>query len=177
MDDHRPRYGEYASPEEQRRLAGLAPVDAEPPVPHTTATLEAPAAPVPHAAPAARPAAGDRIVTIALLAYGLVNVVMTAIAYLDLPTVLSRSMEILGIDGDFSNFAQGRLWGGIAAVVLVVGYALTTLISLRRLRAAKRSWWVPLVGAAATMLVVSVCLVVPMIGDPAFTAYLQSGGQ
>lgn len=167
----RPQYGEYATPEEQRRLAGLPPLDAatvaeEPVVPA--------AAPAP--APTARRGHADRIITIALLAYGLVNVVMTAISYLDLPTVLQQSMRILGIEGEFSNFAQGRLWGGIAAVVLVIGYALTVLVAFRRLRSDKRSWWVPLVGAATTMIVVTICIMVPMLADPAFVQYLQSGG-
>ena len=165
----RPQYGEYATPEEQRRLAGLPPLDAVP-------VTEVPAEPAPEpAAPAGRGNV-DRIVTIALLAYGLVNVVMTAISYLDLPTVLQQSMQILGIEGDFTNFAQGRLAGAVAAVVLVIGYALTALAAFRRLRAGKKSWWVPLVGAVATMIVVTICIMIPMLGDPAFVQYLQTGG-
>lgn len=169
----RPQYGEYATPEEQRRLAGLPPVDAAPVMEEQVAPVTPP---VPAPVPSARRSNVDRIVTIALLAYGLVNVVMTAISYLDLPTVLQQSMQILGIEGDFSNFAQGRLWGGIAAVVLVIGYALTVLVAFRRLRGAKRSWWVPVVGAAVTMVVVTICIMIPMLGDPAFVQYLQSGG-
>lgn len=170
----RPQYGEYATPEEQRRLAGLPPVDAVPVVEEPVAPVAA--APVQAPAPPARRGNVDRIVTIALLAYGLVNVVMTAISYLDLPTVLQQSMQILGIEGEFSNFAQGRLWGGVAAVVLVIGYALTVLLAFRRLRAGKRSWWVPLVGAVATMVLVTICIMIPMLGDPAFVQYLQAGG-
>lgn len=116
----------------------------------------------------------DRIVTIALLAYGLVNVIVTAISYLDLPTVMNESMKILGIDGEFTNFAQGRLWGTFAAILLLVGWTLTALLSVRRLRRGKLTWWVPLVGAAATTLVVSICIMVPMMGDPAFIAYVES---
>ncbi|WP_460799170.1 DUF6264 family protein [Microbacterium sp. GXF0217] len=168
----RPQYGEYATPEEQRRLAGLPEPDAVPVVSEQPVPQAMPAAP---AAPA-RQGNADRIVTIALLAYGLVNVVMSAISYLDLPTVLQQSMDILGIEGDFTNFASARLWGGIAAVVLVIGYALTVLVAFRRLRVAKRSWWVPLVGAVVTMILVTICIMIPMIGDPTFAAYLQTGG-
>jgi hypothetical protein len=32
------------------------------------------------------------------------------------------------------------------------------------------------VGAAVTMFVVSICIMFPMMGDPAFAAYLQTGG-
>lgn len=180
MSDDRPQYGEYASPEEQRKRAGLPPLD--------PATADLPPAgfgPVPVAAPApvapqptATPSSGrvNRIVTIALLAYGLVNVLMTAIAYLDLPTVMNQYMQIFGIEGGFTNLEEGRFWGGIAAVVLVVGYGLTVWLSVRRLRASKISWWIPIVGAIVTSFATSMCIMVPMLGDPAFAAFLQTGG-
>lgn len=169
MTDQRPQYGEYATPDEQRRLAGLPPLDAAP-VAAPVIDQPAPAEPARSVAKA-RP--WDRIITIALLAYGLVNVIMTGLSYLDLPTVMNESMRILGVEGEFTNFAQGRLWGTIAAVLLVVGWVITAWFSLRRLRSGKLTWWVPLVGAAATMLVVSICITVPMLGDPAFLAYVD----
>jgi hypothetical protein len=169
MTDQRPQYGEYATPDEQRRLAGLPPLDAAPPA-APVSDQPAPAEPTGSAAKA-RP--WDRVITIALLAYGMINVVMTGISYLDLPAVMNGSMEILGIDGEFTNFAQGRLWGTVAAVLLVVGWVITAWLSIRRLRTGKLTWWVPLVGAAATMLVVSICIMVPMMGDPAFMAYVD----
>ncbi len=168
MTDQRPQYGEYATPDEQRRLAGLPPVDAVPAAP----SIEQPVQPAPaRSITKARP--WDRIITIALLAYGLVNVFMTGMAYLDLPTVMNQSMGILGIEGEFTNFAQGKLWGTTAAILLVVGWVITAWLSLRRLRTGKLTWWVPLVGAAATMLIVSICIMIPMMGDPAFMAYVD----
>lgn len=168
MTDQRPQYGEYATPDEQRRLAGLPPVDAVPAAP----SIVQPAQPAPARSIAkARP--WDRIITIALVAYGLVNVVMTGLSYLDLPTVMNESMRILGVEGEFTNFAQGKLWGTIAAVLLVVGWAITAWLSLRRLRTGRLTWWVPLVGAAATMVIVSICIMIPMMGDPAFLAYVD----
>lgn len=169
MTDQRPQYGEYATPDEQRRLAGLPPADA---VPAAPAMIERPVQTGPDRSIAkARP--WDRIITIALLAYGLVNVIMSGISYLDLPTLMNESMRILGIEGEFTNFAQGKLWGTTAAVVLVVGWAITAWLSLRRLRTGKLTWWVPLVGAAVTILIASICIVVPMMGDPAFLAYID----
>ena len=135
----------------------------------------APAAPVvPAAATSARKRPVDRIITIALLAYGLVNVIVTAISYLDLPTAMNETMKILGIEGEFTNIAQGRLWGTFAAVVLVAGWALTAFLSVRRLRLGRLTWWVPVVGAVATTIVVSICIMVPMLGYPAFIAYVES---
>lgn len=172
MTDQRPQYGELATPEEQRRLAGLPPLDAvvepaaEPErahVPEVTATAATPA----------KPRRWDRIITIALLAYGLINVLVTGISYLDLPTVMNESMKILGVPGEFTNFAQGKLWGTIAAVLLVIGWVITAWLSVRRLRTRKLTWWVPLVGAVVTMIFVGICITVPMMGDPAFLDYVS----
>ncbi|GAA1531478.1 CHASE2 domain-containing sensor protein [Microbacterium ginsengiterrae] len=171
----RPRYGEYATPEEQRLLRGLPPV--EDVAPQTLAPAPPPPARtgVPQESvvkPAGRP--WDRVVTIGLLAYGVINVFMTGMSYLNLPDVMNQSMAILGIEGEFTNFAQGKIWGTVAAAVLVVGWVLTAWLSLRRLRTGRLTWWVPLVGAVATGLVASFCIAVPMMSDPAFIAYLAS---
>jgi hypothetical protein len=40
------------------------------------------------------------------------------------------------------------------------------------MRRGRVSWWIPLVGAAATYLVVSVCLTIPLMGDPALMHYI-----
>jgi uncharacterized membrane protein YhaH (DUF805 family) len=166
----RPQYGEYATPEEQRRLAGLPAVDTAPDAPVVQAEPAAPAQTA-ASAPARRP--WDRIITIALLAYGIINVFMTAMSYLDLPPLMDQSMQILGIEGEFSNFAEGKTWGVVAAIVLFVGWAITAWVSVRRLRRGKRSWWVPLVGATVTLIITSICITVPMMNDPAFIAYLN----
>lgn len=129
------------------------------------------------AAVAGRGRTVDRLVTLALLAYGLVNVVITGLSYLDLPSVMNESMKILGIDGEFTNFAQGRAWGAVGAVVLVIGWTITAALSLRRLRRGHRTWWLPIVGAIVTGIAVSLCIAVPMMNDPAFIAYLTSFGQ
>jgi len=173
MTDQRPQYGELATPEEQRRAAGLPPIDL---AVQPTADAVADVGPVAPVAPADPPRRNpiDRFVAIGLLAYGLVNVVSTSMSYLNLPDVLTEVMKIMGIDGEFTNYAQGRLWGTIAAIVLFVGWALTTVFTVRRLRRGKLSWWVPLVGAAATMIAASICIAIAMMGDPAFIAYVDT---
>lgn len=172
MTDQRPQYGELATPEEQRRAAGLPPLSEVAPPP--------PATPVPSAVDTAGPKRAhplDRFATIGLLAYGLVNIVITGLSYLDLPQVMNQTMEILGIDGEFTNFAQGRIWGTVAAIVLAVGWAITAALSIRRLRRGRLTWWVPIVGAVVTMGVVTACIAVPMMNDPAFVSYLTSVGK
>lgn len=172
MTDQRPQYGELATPEEQRRAAGLPPLDEVAAAP----LVAAPAAvPVVESEPRrAHPV--DRVVTVGLLAYGLFNVIFSAVSYLDLTRVMNQSMKMFGIEGEFTNYAQGRLWGTIAAVVLVIGWSLTAWASIRRLRRAKVTWWVPLVGAVVTTMIASICLAVPMLGDPAFMSYVENMG-
>jgi len=172
MSDQRPQYGELATPEEQRRAAGLPPLNEVAPVA---------AEPAPSAVGGAAPASGprntvDRFATIALLAYGLVSVVSAGASYLDLPTVMTQAMKMLGIDGEFTNYASGRLWGTIAAIVLMVGWAATAALSIRRLRRRQITWWLPLVGAVVTTIVSSICIMIPMMGDPAFLEYITKAG-
>ncbi|MEW2004850.1 DUF6264 family protein [Microbacterium sp. NPDC079208] len=171
MTDQRPRYGELATPEEQRRAAGL------PPLAEVVAPTAPSPAPAPSAAPQtsapARPHPVDRFATIALLAYGLVNVVVTGLSYLDVVPVMNQTMGMLGIEGEFTNYAAGRMWGTIAAVVLAVGWCVTAALSIRRLRRGRVTWWLPVVGAVVTVGIAAFCLVVPMMGDPAFIAYLD----
>jgi energy-converting hydrogenase Eha subunit C len=172
VTDHRPQYGELATPEEQRRAAGLPPIE-------ETVPVEPGAQSAPSASERTRPDVPqrphpiDRLVTIGLLAYGLVNVIVTGLSYLDPTAVMNQTMAMLGISGEFTNFAQGKLWGTIAAVVLAVGWAATAALSIRRLRRGRITWWLPLVGAVVTLGVASMCIAVPMMGDPAFVAHME----
>lgn len=177
MTDQRPQYGELATPEEQRAAAGLPPLDHTPPPSSPVVMPFSTADPAPSVADTTtRRHPVDRLVTIALLAYGLINVVVSGLSYLDLASVMNQSMEILGIEGEFTNFAQGRLWGTVAAAVLAIGWSLTAVLSIRRLRRGRITWWLPLVGALVTMFVVSICISVPMFGDPAFVEHLNGAG-
>lgn len=173
MTDQRPQYGEIATLEEQRRAAGLPPLVEEAPERIDPAS--------PHPATAAEPPRQsrpvDRFITIALLAYGLVNVVMTGLSYLDFSTAMNEVMGVLGIDGEFTNYAQGRLWGTVAAIVLAVGWSATAYLSVRRLRRGKTTWWLPVAGAAVTIVVASICVAIPMMGDPAFVSFLSSSAR
>ncbi len=108
-----------------------------------------------------------------MLAYGLINIVVTGLSYLDLPTVMNQTMKVLGIEGEFTNFAQGKTWGTIAAIVLAVGWSVTAALSIRRLRRGRITWWLPIIGAIITTGVVSICIAVPMMSDPAFVAHLE----
>lgn len=173
MSDERPQYGEYATPEEQRLRAGLPPAD----VPPATPIMPPAAPPIPQAAAApdaAKPRVADRAITFGLLAFGLVNVLSSLPGFFNLAATLDQSLEIMGLEGEFTNFAAARVWGPVAAAVLIVGYALTVWLAVRRVKARRAAWWVPLVGFVVTTAIVSVCISVPMFGDPAFLQGLSA---
>jgi uncharacterized protein DUF6264 len=176
----RPQYGEYATPEEQRArirqpdatwaLDNGMGVDGGQVHPASTgAPIGAPGPRV--VAPMTPARAADRAVTLALLALGALNVILTAVTYFDLAGLANQAFSMLGIPGEFTNVASAQLWGPIAAVVLIAGFMLTAFLAWRNLRAGRISWWIPVVGAIVTYIVVYVCIAIPLLGDPAFMEY------
>lgn len=168
-----PQYGEYATPEEQRRRSGQQAPPPVVPAPMAPATVAA-AQPAPAAAQAARPAHPvDRLVALALLAYGLWNVITSVAAFLNPSSLMATMMQMLGISGSFSNYSQAKTWGMVAAALLIVGWIATAAWTVRRLRGGKLAWWVPLVGGAVFVTLSSLCMLIPFYSDPAVLAYLN----
>lgn len=168
-----PQYGEYATPEEQQEIirrsggpqgpvpAGDAPV-LPVAVPRTSPAADETAV---SAAPATR--RGDRFVTIALLAYGLYTVVTTIPQLIDYAGFAELWLSMAGIDAEFTAVAEGRTWGITAAVLFAVAWIVTALLSWRAMARGRLSWWIAVVGAAIAFIVVSICLSVPLMSDPA----------
>ncbi|WP_295013203.1 DUF6264 family protein [uncultured Microbacterium sp.] len=183
----RPQYGEYATTEEQLRRSGreAAPVPpglAPPAIsPHAAASHALP--PRPGAPSANTPAstAGavtpahpiDRIAALALLAYGLWNVITSVITFLDPSTLIGTMMQMLGVSGTFTNYGQAKVLGIVAAVILIVGWTLTAAWTVLRLRRGKRTWWVPVLGGAVFVTLSSICILVAFYSDPAVVSYIQ----
>ncbi|WP_424936532.1 MULTISPECIES: DUF6264 family protein [Bacteria] len=189
MSEPRPQFGEYASPEEQSRRAGREFVPTNALAPGVTAPSSVAASPPGRAVVGAHDADTngaadttaerpvrpiDRAATIALLAYGLVNVILTVISYRDVPRLMDQSLEMLGVGGKFTSFEAGRTWGTIASVVLIAGWTVTAAWAVTWLRRRRLTWWIPVVGAVVFTIAAAICLTVPMFGDPAFVSYLDT---
>ena len=169
----RPEYGEYATPEEQRARMGLPAAEAGAPAEGVTA-ISAPTAPgraygavtteVP-VAPRRRPV--DRIVTFALLAYGLVNVVAAFPAMVDFAAYADSVFQLMGVDAELTDPAAGRPWGIAAALVLAVGWFVTAAVSWWSIRRGRLSWWIPLAGGFVFMSASAVLMLIPLMSDPA----------
>ena len=164
----RPQYGEYATPDVQR-------AHIRQPDPRLQAAMApAPVAPSVVPASAVRPARmWDRIVTIALLVYGLVSVLYSVPQYLDPARYAHTLLAVLGVDAELSDPASARGWGIAAVVVLTVGWLATAFLSWRNVRAGRLAWWIPVVGGVVCSLIAGVLLTVPIMSDPAAAVALQ----
>lgn len=165
----RPQYGEYATPEEQRARIRQPDVTES-----LAAGRMAPEAASPRSGPSAVPATTeppvrrfDRIITFALLAYGLVTVVSSIPAFADYGAYTDFVFEFLGIDAQLADPAAGRPWGIAAALVLAFGWLVTAAVSWWSVRRGRITWWIPVVGGFFFMTVASFLLLVPMMGDQA----------
>ena len=167
----RPQYGEYATPEEQR--ARIQDPEANPLYATPPAPVEAEAgAPAVAAGAASAPATRrvrpvDRIVTFALLAYGLVNVVTSFSAFAQYADYAEMLIATMGADVTLSDPAAGRPWGIAAAIVLAIGWFLTAALSWWNVRRGRLSWWIPIVGGLVFTFAAGVLMTVPIMNDPA----------
>ena len=173
----RPQYGEYATPEEQRArikqpdLTRLLETGQDPDALHGAVPADSPSLTT---KPATAPAAGamtrgrftDRVVTIALLVYALVNVVTSIPSMIDYGGYVSTVLNLLGVDGELADPAAGRPGGVTAALVLAIGWLLTAYVSWRSLARGRITWWIPLVAGAVFTVITGVLLMVPIVSDP-----------
>ncbi len=174
------QYGEYASAEEQRKRIAQ---------PGITWELEAgqavtDAAPAAHIAPAPAVAGDrsprrtrpiDRVVTVALLAYGFVNVIAGFPALVDYASYADTVFELMGVDAQLTDPAAGRPWGIAAALVIAFGWLLTAVLSWASMRRGRLSWWIPLVGALVFTSISGVLMLVPLMSDQAVWDVIMSG--
>ncbi len=181
MTDHtpdsasRPQYGEYATPEEQRARI-KQPTPTTPAAAPAAVGVSAPvtAKPVARSVASAGGAASgprthpvDRIVTFALLAYGLINAVSSIPALVDYVAYTDTVFKLLGVDVKLSDPAAGRPWGFAAAAVLAVGWLITAAVSWWNLRRGRITWWIPIVGGVVFTLISGTLMLIPLMSDPA----------
>jgi hypothetical protein len=148
-----PLYGEYATPEEVAEIRGP---DAEPLVPVVLAPPSGrplPGPPPPGAAShTAAPNGWDAPITLALLAFGVFDVIRSAIGYLDFRGTLVEFARVLGVDS--ARFpASVQVWGDVLIAIDVVLLVTAAAVSFRLIRRGRRAFWVPLAaGALAAMI-------------------------
>jgi len=169
----RPQYGEYASSEE-RLAAGGAPLEPAPPRPDTRidpvelATPATPAAPL-----AAKRPSIDPAITAGLLGFGLVYIIIDVVPdAFNYSASVQRMFDTFGI-GDFTPTAFSDGVGVATLISQVVIYIAAVVISYRRVRAGKRAFFVPLVGALLAGIVSSVLSYAVLTSDPAMNLWIE----
>ncbi|GGH38496.1 DUF6264 family protein [Microbacterium album] len=153
-----PRFGEYATPEEQRA--------------HIRAPLHEPPVPPPAGPPAAASAGTstrrspgrtlDRVVAVGLLIYGLLTVVRAATVLLD-PVALA---DAIGVDAGSVGLHSTGAWGVAGALVLAVGWFVTAWATWK---AHVRGWvlfWIPLAGGAVFNLFSAMIVANALLSHP-----------
>lgn len=155
-----PRYGEYATPEEVAALRGDATNPSQP-----SADPGSPPAAAREPARASTWRRLDRPITIALIAFGVLNLLQYAGALLDFEYFLEVATEGTILDDvDFTGAARiGGVVLFVMSLALVLASAAIAVLLLRRGRVA---FWVPLVAGALSILGWIVVLLVILLQTP-----------
>jgi len=175
----RAQYGEYASPEEQQRARGIPEPtagashhhDAPAGVHLPTAPVAYPAAaqPAPQAGAAPRKSTHpvDRVVTLVLLALGLLLLLNGIPGYLALPDAMQMVYDRVGA-GTYPAGAVAANLGMTALVVQAIIWVATAASSWAAMRRDKLAWWIPLVGGALSFIATIVIVSIALFADPGF---------
>jgi hypothetical protein len=188
----RPRYGEYATPEEVAEARGPLPVEPTDPVSRLAAPIASEAstraekarnrsepalrsAPPPRGAPVRgrHPRQGNNVITVLLLVFGIWNTVTSIPSYLDFGTVLSQGVDLAGYGtvtfGPAAHTA-GIVLLGVALLVLIAAVG----VSLRLIREGRRSIWVPVTAGAVYLLASFAVMTVVVANTPALLHVLHN---
>jgi hypothetical protein len=186
----RPRYGEYATPEEQRaaikapeknphyvppeqqsHIALPAPVPADD-GPRSTAprTGERPAS---AGAPALLRHPVDRVITAMLLVLGLYNVITMLVGRGATADQIDSVYHSMGLTGGYTVTAlTGTVVDVVAIASLVLWVAAAGLSSWAVLRG-RTAFWIPLAAGILASLVSGFGYLILFLHDPTFLAYVQ----
>jgi multisubunit Na+/H+ antiporter MnhC subunit len=174
MQRPRPQFGEYATPEQQRKAIKV-PLDDTESMPvesqqSPTSHISVQGGPTPEA-PSKR-ATTDRLATMILLGIGLMTILLSVPALLDLPKSIDTAFAQLDL-GNYTSTALGSALGWTALVISVALWGFALWLSLRALRLGRVAWWIPLVFGVIANIAVFACIAFAMAGDPAFTDYVN----
>jgi len=193
----RPRYGEYATPEEVAEARGPLPpdpADATDPISRLAAPIERPVSlrglqaggpprqtrpprptppPRPRPAGARPPRPGNNLITVLLLVFGIWNTVSSIPSYLDFGPVLSQGVQLAG----YGSVEFGAIAHTAGIVLLVVSFLLLIAavgVSLRLIRDGRRSIWVPVAAGILYFVVSLVVMTIIVANTPAVTDVLHN---
>ena len=168
----RPQYGEYASVDEQIAAGGhvvepdSVPVAAPGPLAPPVASTRVPGSP-----PKAR--AWDMPLTVALLVLGGYSTISSIPGFLSFASTLNDLYVASGY-GEYTSTALANGLGIGALVSQSLIYVVTVALAIARLRARTLAFFIPVIGAVVSGVVIFVLVLVAMTSDPALAAWVTS---
>ena len=115
----------------------------------------------------------DFVLSIGLLALALVNLVSMLVTAANLDDVLNDTYQAQDIGTFVATPATGPA-GFILAASYVVLFSVVTLVTVRRLRARKMAFWVPLTGGVISVVISIIVIGVLVANDQTFVEYATS---
>jgi hypothetical protein len=195
----RPQYGEYASPEDQAKAIRVPIRPPEQQRPSVPSPVEGRGVgrgvgAGPSAGPWLRPGQHGELpgtgrplgasrrtgsprdigVTVALLAIGLFWVLVSLPGMADLPATIQQTYAMQGYTGHYGPVALGAAIGLAINISQLVLWAVTCGLSVLAIRRRRRAFYIPLLGALVSGLVVMVLTIVAMLNDPGLLHYLST---
>jgi hypothetical protein len=189
----RPRYGEYATPEEQRaavkspeknpHYAPPEPQPSAPPPARVQTDVGHPSAPPETAdrqagasAPALLRHPLDRVVTIALLVLGLYNVVTTIMERGSVADQIDAVYHSMGLTGDYAATALTGTVVDVVAIVYLALWVVAAGLSSWAILRGRIAFWIPLAAGVVASLISGAGYLILFLHDPTFLAYVQQVG-
>jgi hypothetical protein len=114
----------------------------------------------------------DLVLTVGLLVIGVYNVTRTIAGMASLGSTIATVYDQQGI-GTFTSYelaSQIAVTLDVASIILLV---VAIIVSIARLRRNRIAFWVPLTAGVVNALVAVVGVLVVMLSDPAFSAYVN----
>jgi Family of unknown function (DUF6264) len=114
--------------------------------------------------------------TVALLAIGLFWVIVSIPGMANLPTTIQQTYATQGYTGKYGPVALGTSIGLAINISQLVLWAITCGLSVLAIRKRRRAFYIPLIGAVVSGLLVMVLTIVAMLNDPGLLQYLSTLG-
>jgi hypothetical protein len=105
----------------------------------------------------------------------LLSLAASAGSYLNMAPAMQAAYDELGI-GHFGAAAIAKPAGVVLVVVQSVIWVASVLLARRSLRRGRLSFWIPLIGAVVSYIALVAVLLIVVLNDPAFVAYVSASG-
>lgn len=171
----RPRYGEYATPEEVAEARGPLPMEPTDPVSRLAAPIATSPSPAlrPPTVVARPPRPANNLITVLLILVGIWNTANSVPSYLDFGPALTQGLELAGY-GTVPFGAAAHTAGIVLLVISCVLLLAAAAGSLQLMRMGRRSIWVPVVAAGLYLLASLVVMGVVVANTPAVADLLHN---